>query len=259
MTLLLATASKNFTIDKYEKFIFCFNDYKNNQNSIVCWLNCCNDIPFSQMQTADAATLCTDVGADESPRCYGLASYSPNSYPYILDGTYSQTTFVNQSPSNGFLQHSVWVIFDNGDILEAGINDPQGSGAAKFVTAVDGSITKSIGTPSNNQYYGIQVHDSNLDNTWTMAAHTTTDTKYKGSINAYKSQVGSEAVYTNAPNFNIDHNYIYQHIGGSWVLTSSGNSWQGTTTTSGYYLDKCGSGSENYYHINTGKGSVPNC
>jgi len=224
--------------------------------SLVALLTTVSAIPF-----AEAATLCSDTGVDGSSRCYAVSTYSPSSSPYEYQGFSSHQKFVNESPSNGFIQDSLWGIFSDGTVIEAGINDPQGTGAAKFVVAVDGAIKKtSSGSPSNNSQYWMDLLDTNEDGYWTLWAHNTSYTTNVGtSPTLYSVYVGSEAVYTNAPNFNTDHDDLDAHWNGSWVTPSSSNTWQGEIKSSGYYVDECGSSSEQYYHVNTGKGSAPNC
>jgi hypothetical protein len=205
---------------------------------------------------ADAATLCTTAGADGSPRCYATANYTPKTAPVdVMDGFYAFTKFSNDSVPDGFLQDAVWVIFDNNDILEAGMFDPS-TGSPKFVVAING-VTSGTSThsPSNNVAYELTVHDSDLNNTWTMKSDTLTNTKNMGLIDAYTSKVGVEAQFTNAPNNTTDFNTMYMHHNGVWKLLSTTNVYQGWTETTGWDMDPCGSGNESMYHVKAGKGT----
>lgn len=204
----------------------------------------------------DAATLCTDTGADGSPRCYATANYTPKTAPFnVIDGFYSNTKFSDDSVPDGFMQDAVWVIFNNGEILEAGMFDPS-TGSPKFVVAINGVPSgTSTHSPSNNVSYELLVHDDNLDNTWTMKSDTQTNTKNMGLIDAYTAKVGVEAQFTNAPNNTTDFNTMFIHHNGSWKLLSTTNIYQGWTESTGWDMDPCGTGNESMYHVNAGKGT----
>lgn len=210
---------------------------------------------FPMASNVDAATLCTDTGADGSPRCYATANYSPKSSPWNIYGFYSFSTFSDDNVPDGFLQDAVWVIFDNGDFLEGGMFDGD-SGSPKFVVAING-VTSGTSThsPSNNVQYELGVYDDNQDGTWTMKSDSLTKTKYMGAAEAYAAKVGTEATHTNAPDNTTDHDFMYMHWNGNWVLLSSSNVNQGWTESTGWDMYPCGSGNESYYHVNTGKGT----
>lgn len=212
-------------------------------------------LPFSQLPVAEAATLCSDTGVDGSPRCYATANYSPSSSPWDVDGFYAFVEFSNDSVPDGFLQDAVWVEFDNGDVLEAGMFDPD-SGSPKFVNAINGVVNgTSAHSPSNGNTYEIGVYDSDLDNTWTMKADSQTNTRNQGAADGYQARVGVEAQFTNVPNNTTDFDTMYMHNDGSWILLSTSNVNQGDTESSGWDMDPCGSGNEEMYHVNAGKGT----
>ena len=214
-------------------------------------------IPLSNMQTADAATLCSDTGVDGSPRCYAIVDYSPHAFPngIYFDGLYTSATFTDDVISDGFLQDSVWMRFVDGGVLEAGFQD-QSTGNKYFVNAVDGVVQGTSGTPSHNTVYAVGVYDSNQDNTWTMKSHTQISTHYTTS-NAWKGSVGTEAQFTNAPNNTTDFDNIYVYDNGWLLMSSAAPFYQGfPTPSSGWDTDTCGtSADEKERHVNTGKGT----
>lgn len=213
-------------------------------------------LPFSQIPIADATSLCTTLGADNSPRCYATANYSPKIALYSdIDGFYGYMEFSNDSIPNGFMQDAVWVIFSNGDILEAGMFDPN-EGSPSFVNAYNGVTSGTSGTPIDGNRYVVGVYDSNQDSIWKMHSHTQTSYRSMGNVDAYTAKVGVEATHTNAPNNTTDTNNMRMHHNGSWKILSTSNVYQGWTERgAGWDLDQCGSGNERMYHINAGKGT----
>ena len=222
---------------------------------------------YSAVKSATPTENCSQRGADgDVDRCYATRTMDlKRSNERSVTGINGTINFDDKVIPAGFNQASYWLKFTNGKILEVGIHDMSGSGAPKFVCAIDGSIqTHSFSSrPLNNVDYEMRIEKrTGSVNTWDLIVN--------GEICATESLVstakpnyiirGTETSKNNAPDFTQEFEELKKEKYNRWYYLASydGSDYQ-SGLSYGYFIDRCGSGNEKIYHIETGKGTPGAC
>ncbi len=233
---------------------------------------------FTDVKIATPTEKCSELGADNiAKRCYATQSLiiDPNtkkSSKQNVNGIKGTINFEDNDIQSGINQASYWLTFrDNAFtktsiIMEVGIHG--NSEGLKFVCAVDGKIKYHNWntTPRNNTNYNFQIEESGND--WIFTVNGENCYTYEDvPINFYPQvfKRGTETSRNNHPDFTQEFdNMKMKWSNGIWYYVQEffGDDSPDYLERE-YFIDLCGrsggSVSENFYHIETGKGETRNC
>ena len=221
---------------------------------------------FSAVKEKMPTDNCSQLGADGiAKRCYATRAFDmtmPNES--TVTGIKGTINFDDKIIPAGFNQASYWVKFTRGEILEVGIHDSS-SRTLKFSCAINGIIQNHSfsSSPQNNVNYEMKIEKRvNIPQTWDLIVNgETCATKMVGET-SYPNHItrGTETSRNNTPDFTQEFESLKKEKNNSWsyLISSDGTDRQAGLAYD-YFIDRCGSGNENIYHIETGKGSVKNC
>jgi hypothetical protein len=210
----------------------------------------------STVQYAAAAQCPLQGGV---PKCYATHNFYPSS-PLYSNGLKSTYKVYDNVINNQYVVSSTWAILTNGKIMEVAWRDGQGSSAHPyFVCAVDGWTQSTWGSPSHGSTWTFRSHDQNKDNIWTMAVDGSSSCSANGSTTTSNSlKTGYETSYDTNTITKNDYSNLQFVRDNIWYLWQSSYGVHGKTEQgTGFYVKYCGSGAENYYHSQHGKGTPP--
>jgi hypothetical protein len=194
--------------------------------------------------------------------CYAVHIFNPN---FSVEGVRSTEKVLYTTGSAGWVENSNWVILYNSHFLEVGWhqNTVSGGGNPYFLWAADGVTQKTWGTPSDNTYYTFTAESLAENSVWNMSAGGQTYSSTLSTSFSNQLEVGYEFTYTSEINLRTnDYNpiqYGQQQLG--WV---DWNSADGTHSKylqpgTGYFVQYCGTGNQQYYHSQHGQGTPTSC
>ena len=220
-------------------------------------------IPITMGQSVDSSntTTCPPAGLNGENRCYATKTYFSKTPPSSVN---VDVTSDDVSVSSGFLQNALWTWLSNSRLVEAGFLD-QSSNSEKIVCGEDGWISDashvgfSDGHIFNIYSLGLAngaVWKTGIKHFYSNAEEYCTVSNPSGTY-LVKFIIGSEASRPNNPNY--EHEWDDLEIDYSNAASSHFSGTLIAEEGSGYDVESCGSGNEQYRHIKTGKGDMSSC
>lgn len=208
------------------------------------------------------AYYCPDQHSDS--KCYATHIFNPDNN---VHGLKAKSEVKYHSGSDGTVTFTHWVFLTDGDYIEVGWQDTvDDANNPHYVCGYNGDPVDTWGSPSDNTAYVFEVEDTEENGTWDMWADGTTDTNCDQALatsNSNKLELGYEITHNDEVNLESADSTIQQFYDNGWWFLFQSSYGTHTTflqpnpMTAEYYVDYCGTGAENYYHTEHGKGSGP--
>ena len=219
-------------------------------------------IPAAVMQYVEATNdECPESGQNSENRCYAVKSYIPED---DLPSVNVDIVADDVSISSGFLQNALWSHLSDSRFIEAGFL-VQSSNSEKIVCGENGNIDRAATISfSDGHRFNAYVYKLNNGTYWKIGIeHHNSDTEKSCTTmsplgtHVEKFRIGSEARYSNSPNY--EHDWDDLEINYQDVDADDFSSTWITQIGPDYDVEECGSGNEQYRHIQTGKGDLSSC
>lgn len=218
-------------------------------------------IPITMPQYAYADD-CSSTGFFGEDRCYAVNTYEPTDAPDSVNVDITVDD-VNLGFGDGTLQNSLWTILTNERFVEAGFQD-QSSDSEKVVCGEGGWIDdfESIDMDDGDNFnaysldLGSYIWKTGIDHIDSSTEVACTESMPSGTewTDFY---IGSESTKTSPPDY--EHDWDDLEIDYTRVVSSDFNSVTPVEIGTDFDVEACGSGDEEYYHIQTGKGDISSC
>ena len=244
-------------------------------------------VPYSTNATVNPETdRCNQPGADGSAnRCYAIHVFNiHSSYHDNVEKFKGKINVDDVNVPDGFVGAAYWLEFtpytdedddrnDRVPILEFGIIDQSGSiSHPKFYCAEDGDIQSRTWSASANRDYNFEIVKKSTSangDRWglTVNGNNCSDITVPAGVLPDKIFRGTETSRDSSPSFEHEFKWMQlklDNFSRYYVLQPYFLKYQTYDdylfgVTDGYFMDRCGSGTELYYHIETGKGVRSNC
>ena len=233
---------------------------------------------FSSVQRDEPTDKCSQIGADDNAyRCYATQVLDiKKGYHDDIRGFKGTINAEDVNVLSGFNNAAYWLTFiqdrdevDNPikSILEVGIMDYSGSRSHLKTQCAEDGIKQRVSWSLNaNRDYTFEIirkSTSTTGDTWglTVNGHDCRDIIVPPGSLPDKLKRGTETSYNSSPDFTQEFDSMkFKWWNGEWYTLRSffGPDYR-DGLEQGYFIDQCGSTSEGFYHIETGKGTERNC
>ena len=205
----------------------------------------------------NAGAYAVSCNATYGENCYAVDEY----YPYSsVNGVKSTMYSYNLKPPSGWFNDPVWAVLITGEQLEVGTHgDPYGM---SYYWGYNAAIINRFGSPVDGSSHTFQTDNLAQNNVWNIKVDGTTYyTKTTGTPWTNNIETGYEFTYTDITLKRNDHSSkSYGRPDTGWVLWNKADAsshYSALVPSTGYYVKYCGTGDQQYYHIQHGQNSFP--